>query len=136
MSFFILASVLGVPLSWGGSALVWVGFELLLESYKVGRSQRRAEWFVRWATEIAATPIVHMKTFEERLGRIMFVADRLEHERPFLGPLYNFLPLHPRNLVRRVPSHATFILEFVAQHLEESQRLQRVPGKIWDCAES
>ena len=77
-----------------------------------------------------------MKTFEERLGRIMFVADRLEHELPFLGPLYKFLTLHPRNLVRRVPSHATFILEFVAQRLEESLRLQRFPGKIWDCAES
>ena len=27
-----------------------------------------------------------MKTFEEGLGRIMFVAGALEHERPFLGP--------------------------------------------------
>ena len=52
MSFFVLSSVLGVPLSWhktlSGNTLVWVGFELLLESSKVGISQRRAEWFARW----------------------------------------------------------------------------------------
>ena len=87
MSFFVLSSVLGVPLSWhktlGGNTLVWVGFELLLESYKVGISQRRTERFVRWATEMAAALTVHMKTFEEGLGRIMIVAGALEHERPF-----------------------------------------------------
>ena len=96
--FFVLASVLGIPLSWhktlGGDTLIWVGFELLLESYRVGISQRRADWFIRWSTEVASSPTIHMKTFEEGLGRIMFVAGALEHERPFLGPLHKFLTLH------------------------------------------
>ena len=91
LSFFILTAVLGVPLSWhktlGGDVLVWVGFELLLESRKVGISQRRAEWFVRWSSEIASAPTVHMRSFEEALGRIMFVVGALEYERPFLAPL-------------------------------------------------
>ena len=90
MLFFGLSSVLGAPLSWhktlGGNTLVWVGFELLLKSYKVGICQRRADWFARWATEIAAAPTDHMKAFEEGLGWIMFVAGALEHERQFLGP--------------------------------------------------
>ena len=46
-----------------------------------------------------------MASFEEGLGRIMFVAGALEHERPFLGPLYKFLTMHPRDSVRRVPSY-------------------------------
>ena len=117
--FFILASVLEIPLSWhktlGGDTLVWVGFELLLESYRVGSSQRRADWFIRWSTEVASSPTIHMKSFEEGLGRIMFVAGALEHERPFLGHLYKFLTLHPRNVVRRVPPYVSFILNFLSQ---------------------
>ena len=76
----------------------------------MGISQRRADWFIRWSTEVASSPTIHMKTFEEGLGRIMFVAGALEHERPFLGPLYKFLILHPRNAMRRVPPYVSFIL--------------------------
>ena len=98
-----------------------------------------ADWFMRWATEIAAAPTVHMKAFEEGLGRIMFVAGALEHERPFLGPCMNFS--HCTLVTRLAASpapYAALVLDFlVAEHLEESSlRLQRVPGKIWDRAES
>ena len=47
--FFVLCSVLGVPLSWrktsGGDTVSWVGFELLHRSYKIGLSERRSQWF-------------------------------------------------------------------------------------------
>ena len=126
--FFILASVLGIPLSWhktsGGETLVWVGFELLLESYRVGISQRRADWFFRWSTEVASSPTIHMKSFEEGLGRIMFVAGALEHERP-LGSLCKFLTLHPRSAVRRVPPYVSFILNFLSQSVSI--------GRHYDC---
>ena len=131
MVFFVLSSVLGVPLSrnktLGGNALVWVGFELLLESDKVGISQRRAEWFVRWATEMVAALIVHMKTFEEGLGRIMFFAGALAHERPFSGPLYEFLTQHPHNAVRRVPANVSFILELLSRSVSNNRH--------YDCDE-
>ena len=119
MSFFVLTAVLGVPLSWhttlDGDILVWVGFELLLESHKIGIAQRRAEWFVRWTAEIAAASTVHIKAFEEGLDRIMFVVGAVEHERPFVGPLYKFLSLHPRSAVRHVPPNVAFILEFLSR---------------------
>ena len=93
--FFVLCASLGVPLAWhktaGGDTLIWVGFELLLRSGSIGISERRAEWFARWTEKIASSATVHMASFEKRLGRIMFVAGALEHERPFLGPLYKFL---------------------------------------------
>ena len=89
--FFFLCASLGVPLAWhktaGGDTLIWVGFELLLRSHSIGISERRAEWFARWTEKIASSATVHMGSFEEGLGRIMFVAGALEHERPFLGPL-------------------------------------------------
>ena len=118
-SFFILAAVLGIPLSWqktlGGSTLVWVGFELLLDSHRVGISQRRAEWSVRWTAEISAAPTVHMRTFEEGLGRIIFVAGTLEHERSFLGSPYKFLTMHPLSSVRRVLPYVAFVLQFLSR---------------------
>ena len=122
--FFVLCAVVGVPLSWhktcGGDTLVWVGFELLLRSRCVGISARRAEWFVRWAETIASSTTIHMGSFEEGLGRIMFVAGALEHERPFLAPLYKFLTMHPRNFIRRVPPYVSFILKYLARERYEN----------------
>ena len=43
------------------------------------------------------------RNFEEGLGNIVNADRSLEFERPFLGPLYNFLTIHPRSSVRRVP---------------------------------
>ena len=39
----------------------------------------------------------------------MFVAGALEYERQFLGPLYNFLALHPRDSVGAVPPYVSFL---------------------------
>ena len=75
--FFVLCSVLGVPLSWrktAGDTVSWVGFELLHRSYKIGLSQRRAQRFQRWTRETADACYVHMSAFEEGLGRVMSVA--------------------------------------------------------------
>ena len=119
--FFVLCAVVGVPLSWhktcGGDTLVWVGFELQLRSRCVGISARRAEWFVRWAESVASSPTIHMGSFEEELGRIMFVAGALEHERPFLAPLYKFLTMHPRDSIRRVPPYVSFILKYLSREV-------------------
>ena len=119
--FFVLCAVVGVPLSWhktcGRDTLVWVGFELLLRSRCVGISARRAEWFVRCVQSVASSPTVHMGSFEEGLGRIMFVAGALEHERPFLAPLYKFLTMHPGDTIRRVLPYVSFILKYLSREI-------------------
>ena len=121
--FFVLCAVSGVPLSWnktaGGDVVSWVGFELLHRSCKVGLTSRRAEWFVRWTREVAGSRTVNMSSFEEGLGRVMYVAGALEYERPFLAPLYKFLSLHPRGSVRTVPAFVAFFLDFLATQIEE-----------------
>ena len=57
----------------------------------------------------------------------MFVAGALEHDRPFLAPLYKFLTLHTRNAVRRIPSYVAFILEFLSRSVSSNRH--------YDCNE-
>ena len=92
IAFFVVCSLLGVPLSWGktsgGDTLTWVGFELFHKSYRLGVSQRRAEWICRWCKEMSTTESVNTAVFEEGLGRISDVAGALEYERASLSPLF------------------------------------------------
>ena len=71
----------------------------------------------RWTEKMASSATVRMASFEKGLGRIMFVAGALEHERPFLGPLYKFISMHPRNAVRRIPSYVAFILRHLSSEV-------------------
>ena len=133
LTFFVLCAVLGVPLSWHktscGDVLVWVGFELLLRSRCVGILARRPEWFVRWTQKIADSDTVSMASLKEGLGSIMFVADALEHERPFLGPLYRFISMHPRDSIRRIHPYVKFILCYLANQIM-SQRHYQCSSKL------
>ena len=121
--FFVLCAVSGVPLAWSKTAGGdnWVGFELLHRSFQVGISARRAEWFSRWTRETASADHIHIGKFEEGLGRVMYVVGALEFERPFLGPLYKFMSIHPRNSVRRVPAYVSFILRYLDQQIQKSR---------------
>ena len=89
VAFFILCAVAGVPLSWS----------------KTAGGERLADWFTKWTSEVAASRTVHMRSFEEGLGRVRFVAGALEYERPFLCPLHRFMSLHPRDSLQTVPAY-------------------------------
>ena len=82
-------------------------------------AERSADWFRRWTTEVASSSSVHMASFEEGLGRVRYVAGALEYERPFLGPLYRFMSLHPRDSVRAVPPYVSFFLRHLAAQISE-----------------
>ena len=82
--------------------MTWFGFELLHSSYQLGISQRRAAWFIKRTRTTAELEMVHMAKFEECLGRAMYVTGALEHERPFMGPLYKCMTIHPRHSVQAV----------------------------------
>ena len=61
--------------------------------------ERRAEWFTKWTREMAEKRrMMQMSTLEEGPGRIMYVAEALEHERPFLGAVVH-IPV-PRSSFR------------------------------------
>ena len=84
ISFCTLCSLVGAPLSWtktaGGDTISWVGFEILNRTYKLGISERRCQWFVRWTREVAESDHVQMTNFEEGLDRVMHVVGALEYE--------------------------------------------------------
>ena len=123
MTFFIIGSIVGVPLSWnktsGGATVTWVGFELLHRTRQLGISRRRADWFRRWTTEVASSSSVHVASSEEGLGRVMYVAGPLEHQNPFLGPLHKFMSLHPQDSVRAVPPCVSFFLRYLAEQISQ-----------------
>ena len=119
ITLFVFCSLLGVPLSWGktsgGDTLTWVEFELLHKSYRLGISQRRAEWFCRWCEEAANADTINTSSFEEGLGRITW--ELWNTRELFLSPLYKFLALHQRGSVRRIPSYVRFILKYLASEI-------------------
>ena len=87
---------------------------------------KTAQWLQRWMNEVAEASHVHTSTFEEGLGRVMYVAGALECERPFLSPLYRFLVLHPRNTVQRLPAYVIFMLRYLSLQIHRSRH--------YDCA--
>ena len=106
-------TILGCPLSGnernGGSVTNWVGFELLLKEHALGLTERRAAWVVKWARETAVASVIHVRAFEEALGRIVFAVSALELLRSFfLSPLIAFATSAPRDSVRPVPGHVAF----------------------------
>ena len=56
---------------------------MLHSTRQLGISQRRADWFMKWTSEVAFSRTVHMRSFEEGLDRVMYVAGALEGERTF-----------------------------------------------------
>ena len=75
----------------------------------------------RWETEKAET--INTSSFKEGLGRVTYLAGALEHDR---ASLYQFVALHPRGSVRRVPSYVRFILKYLASEVAKC--------RIFDCA--
>ena len=101
-------------------------FELIRSSYKLGISQR---------SEIAQARTVNITPFEEGLGRVMYVASALEHERPFQSPLYTFMSLHTRCSVRTVPPYVRFFPSYLSQqaHLCRHHACA-IDMRTWDSA--
>ena len=64
---------------------------------------------------------INTASFEEWLGRSMYVAGALEYERPFLSPLYSFLSLHPRGAVRKVRAYVKYFLRYLSRQVSLSR---------------
>ena len=58
---------------WGGrergrDTVTWIGCEMLHHTRKLGISERRADWLMKWTSEVAASRTVHTRSFEEGLA--------------------------------------------------------------------
>ncbi len=114
--------VIGFPFKWkktaGGLDAEWVGYHLDLRGCSIGLSQRRAAWAVAWCVNLAESGSTRVSDFRDGLGRLAFAVGALEHERPFLSPLYAFASRHPTGAVRRLPTFARLLLKYLAKRIE------------------
>ena len=94
--------------------VTWGGFELLHSTWRAAR-------FIKWAEDVASSHTVNTASDEDGLGRFMYVAEALEHERPFLSLLYSFLALHPMRVVRKVPAYVKYFLRYLSRHVSRSR---------------
>ncbi len=117
----LLLHLLGVPIQWlklsGGQELSWVGYHLDLRRQQLGLSASRANWVVTWCRRLIRDGVVDVREMREGLGRLAFVAGALEYERPFLAPLYAFLPRDTGNSLQVLPVYALLVLDCLAQRI-------------------
>ena len=88
-----------------------------------------------WAEEVASSRTINTASFEERLGRLMYVAGALEYEKRFLSPLYSFLSLHARGAVRKVPAYVKYFLRYLSRQVSLSRHYNcAMMMRPWDTA--
>ncbi|CAE8726071.1 unnamed protein product [Polarella glacialis] len=125
LAVFLLC-VLGVPMSWkkfhGGLQYEWVGYWADLRHRRLGISEGRAQWLVRWMTNALAAGTVNVEEFKSVLGRMGFAMRALETFRPFLGPLYAWSSAVPRHINLELPAMVRLILSYLKDRLKEGSR--------------
>lgn len=86
---------LGVPFSWGkcqgGLVAGWVGYQVDLKQRAVGISEKRARWLHEWCQKTLRAGSARIADMRAVLGRMSFAFSAIEHLRPFLGPLYQWV---------------------------------------------
>ena len=121
LAFVLWLDVLGVPLSWkksrGGLTYTWVGYEKSLREWTLGISEQRAAWVDRWLTKVLDARRVHTGELREALGRMVYVYGALNYDRPFLGPLFAFLSVHPAGVSRRLPVYALVVVRWLRDQI-------------------
>ena len=130
LTFLVLAAY-GSPFKWkkqrGGLCTEWIGMVTDYADYKMGLSDRRAEWMCQWMDGIGRKGRVSWREFAAGLGRIGFSALALPWERPFLGPLYSWSAATRNSRGElEIPWAVIFILRWIARRLREGQRLEKV----------
>ncbi|CAE8676146.1 unnamed protein product [Polarella glacialis] len=125
LAIFFLC-ILGVPMSWkkfhGGLQYEWVGYWSDLRHRRLGISEARADWLVRWMSKALVAGSVCIEEFKSVLGRMGFAMRALETFRPFLGPLYAWSSAVPMRTFLPLPVMIRLILLYLKDRLKEGSR--------------
>ena len=130
-----LLSLLGVPFSWkkfrGGTELSWIGYWSDFRAFRLGVSQARADWVVKWIQGRLDEGRVDINDFTAVLGRLCFAMGPLEYARPFLAPLYAWVgALDARGSVP-LPWSVRFILTYIkGEFMGENRTMQIYPMSV------
>ena len=121
--FMALFAMLNVPCKWsktrGGFTTDFIGYLFCWENLKGGMTERRATWLSAWAERIATTGSAETRDLKGGLGRMAFSAVLLRHILPFLGPLYGWIAVLPREAVWPLPAAIIVILYWLAAKLKQ-----------------
>ena len=119
--WLFLFDLFEVPLSWrklrGGVRLQWIGYELSLDAFQVGISQRKREWIVKWVETTLARGGITGRDLKSALGRLVFVSGALRHVRPFLGTLFSWSAVLAPGTCAAFPLGARLVLELILQEV-------------------
>ena len=79
---------------------------------------------MKWARDTAPVNVVHVRSFEEASGRLVYATSSLELLWPFFTPLCAFTSSSPADSVRAVPPYVAFFRRFIARSVERERHSQ------------
>ncbi|CAJ1363105.1 unnamed protein product, partial [Effrenium voratum] len=129
----VLFEVLGAPLAWekfrGGLEAEWVGFWASFRLFKIGIAAGRTDWVLK-QVEIYERDkfLIHMRRFQEFLGRLGFTAQALVWLRPFLAPLYAWSAAISHKSTLPAPALVQLVLRYIVLELKGGERMVPVKG--------
>lgn len=136
--FFVL-DLFEFPISWkkvsGGCMVQWIGYQLDVQQFTVGISDRKKEWVRSWVAARLKEGGVVGREMRAALGRLTFVAGALRHVRPFLGPLFAWTSMVSGGTFTKMPDAVVILLEFVSMEVERCpmRAATRPPVLEGDC---
>ncbi|CAE7260349.1 unnamed protein product [Symbiodinium sp. CCMP2592] len=98
----------------GGLTSAFVGYELSYPDQRVGISESRGQWLLKWIAEARSSKfVVSVRKFAEFLGRLGFVARLLDWLKAHLAPLYSWRAAVNDSSVARMPDTVILTLEYL-----------------------
>ena len=92
ISLFLYLDLMEVPLAWkktrGGFQAEWIGYQVDLDTWRLGVSEKKVRWLSEWTERILEEGRLMGREFRAGVGRLGFLAGALAGARPFLAPLY------------------------------------------------
>ena len=100
-------TVMGLPFALhkcgGGQEYEWIGYWMDLRTFSTGISTRRKDWLQGWLAKVTSDNAVVVRNLVEVLGRMQFAPLAIPVLRPYLGPIYAWAAVMPKNSCSRLP---------------------------------
>ena len=124
LMWLVSFEMIGTPFAYkkfrGGLSSAFVGYELSYTDQRVGISESRGQWLLKWIREArAARFMVSVRRFGEFLGRLGFVSRLLVWIKPHLAPLYAWKTAVSESTVARLPDTVILALEYLSITFED-----------------
>ncbi|CAE7203224.1 unnamed protein product [Symbiodinium sp. CCMP2592] len=101
-----------------------IGFYFDYFRFKVGLSERRANWLIEFITDLQrGRGMIEHRRFTEFVGRLVYAGQVLYWLRPFMGPLHRWKAAITPGTVALVPRMVMVVLRYILTLLQEKHYL-------------